>query len=225
MYIDPNWSFLEAVEAAYAFYRGNGVMARGRQFNALRNWGNVVGKKSAINEMESFIRECGTKKGAAEKLEISVSTLRRLEIFYGALPEKKYDVALSFSGNERDYVKIVADSLIKNKINVFYDEYEEVNMWGKNLIIHLEEIFSNEASCVVIFASKNYVEKAYPCLEKDAALVTAINSKKEYILIGKFDETQIPGIPPSIKYIDLKKISAEQFADLIYQKLKYLRVI
>jgi len=225
MPIDSNWNFEEAVIAAYDFYRGDGVMARGRQFDVLRNWGNVVGKKRALGDLHAFIKESETKNHAAERLGISVSTLRRLELFFEDLPEKRFDVALSFAGEERDYVKKVAESLLKNGINVFYDEYEEVDMWGKNLILHLEEVFSKDVGCVVIFASKSYAEKAYPCLEKDAALATAINSKKEYILMGKFDDTRIPGISPTIKYVDLKKMQPEKFASLIIQKLKKLHII
>lgn len=224
MHIDPNWNFEEAVTAAYNYYQGSGVMARGSQFNVIRNWGNVVGKKRALGDLRTYIGECKTKKEAADDLGISVSTLRRLEQFFEALPEKKYDVALSFAGEERNYVKEVADSLSRDGIKVFYDEYEEVDMWGKNLILHLEEVFTKDVGCVVIFASKNYANKAYPCLEKDAALATAINSKKEYILMGKFDNTRIPGISSAIKYIDLKKVPPEKFAFLISQKLKNLRI-
>lgn len=225
MPIDQNWNFEEAVQAAYDFYRGNGVEARGRQYNAIKNWGNVVGKKRALGDLHSFINQYQTKKNAAQALEISVSTLRRLEKFYEDLPEKKFDVALSFAGEEREYVEKVANYLRENEIVVFYDEYEEVDLWGKNLINHLESVFANEAASVVIFTSKNYSNKAYPNLEKDAALATAINSKKEYILIGKFDDTQILGILPSIKYIDLKKVSAKEFSELIIQKLKKLKII
>jgi hypothetical protein len=225
MTIDPNWNFEEAVQAVYNFYNGDGVMARGRQYNVLRNWGNVVGKKRALGDLQNYIRKCKTKKNAAMELGVSVRTLRSLELFFEDLPEKKFDVALSFAGEEREYVEKVAASLFRTGINVFYDQYEEVDMWGKNLTTHLESIFSTDTACVVIFASNNYSKKAFPCLEKDAALATAINSRKEYILMGKFDDTQIYGILPTIKYIDLRKVSADEFASLIIQKLKKLRII
>jgi trimeric autotransporter adhesin len=140
-------------------------------------------------------------------------------------PGKKYHVALSFAGEERKYVKVVADTLKDSGINVFFDEYAEVELWGKNLILNFEEIFSKYTSSVVIFASKNYVKKVYPSFEKDAALATAINAEKEYILMGRFDDTPIPGILPTIKYINLQEKSAEEFASLIIQKLKMLRII
>ena len=48
-----------------------------------------------------------------------------------------YDVALSFAGEDRKYVEEVASFLKKNKIAVFYDYFEEENLWGKNLISYL----------------------------------------------------------------------------------------
>lgn len=140
-------------------------------------------------------------------------------------PGKKYHVGLSFAGEERDYVKIVFETLVKNGVSVFYDDNEEVEMWGKNLAVYLPEVFSKDVGCVVIFASKNYIKKAYPSLEKDAALTTAIYSKKEYILVGKFDDIQIPGILSTIKNINLENMPGEKFASLIILKLQRLKII
>jgi hypothetical protein len=151
--------------------------------------------------------------------------LSRLEKFYSDLPEKKYDVALSFAGEQRDYVEKVAEALYKKGVEVFYDDYEEIDMWGQNLVTHLEDVFMNKAASVVIFVSKEYAEKAYPRLEKDAAVSTAINLKTEYILPARFDDTRIPGISPTLKYIDLRKITAEKFALKIVDKLKQMRII
>ena len=46
----------------------------------------------------------------------------------------EYDVALSFAGEDREYVEQVALFLKKKNIAVFYDYFEEVDLWGKNLI-------------------------------------------------------------------------------------------
>ncbi len=38
---------------------------------------------------------------------------------------KKYDVALSFAGEDRDYVDKVAKRLQEKGVKVFYDKFEE----------------------------------------------------------------------------------------------------
>ncbi len=40
-----------------------------------------------------------------------------------------YDVALSFAGEDRDYVEEVATILKSFKVRVFYDKFEETNLW------------------------------------------------------------------------------------------------
>ena len=50
---------------------------------------------------------------------------------------KKYKVALSFAGEDRDYVEKVASQLVAEGVTVFYDKFEEATLWGKNLFTHL----------------------------------------------------------------------------------------
>ena len=63
----------------------------------------------------------------------------------------KYDVALSFAGEDRKYVEEVALFLKKKNIAVFYDYFEEETLWGKNLISYLEEIYTHKSKYCVIF--------------------------------------------------------------------------
>lgn len=48
----------------------------------------------------------------------------------------QFDVALSFSGEDRKYVEKVAYFLKKMGYSVFYDKYEKVSLWGKDLYEH-----------------------------------------------------------------------------------------
>ena len=44
----------------------------------------------------------------------------------------KYQVALSFAGEQRDYVEEVARHLQSRSIDVFYDGFEKVGLWGRS---------------------------------------------------------------------------------------------
>jgi hypothetical protein len=48
-----------------------------------------------------------------------------------------YDVALSFTGEDRAYVDEIAEQLRSQGIRLFYDRYEQANLWGKDLYEHL----------------------------------------------------------------------------------------
>jgi hypothetical protein len=50
---------------------------------------------------------------------------------------QRYDVALSFAGEDRAYVEAVADGLRQSGVRVFYDAYEEASLWGKDLYVEL----------------------------------------------------------------------------------------
>lgn len=134
----------------------------------------------------------------------------------------KYDVALSFAGEDRKYVEEVALFLKKKNIAVFYDYFEEEALWGKNLISYLEEIYTNKSKYCVVFISQYYVQKEWTCYESAAAMVCLLNSnmkQKEYLLPVKFDETKVSGVLSTIGFIDGKKKTPDELGNLIIKKL------
>ena len=133
--------------------------------------------------------------------------------------EDAYEVALSFASEDREYVKSVAEYLKNNNVKVFYDEYEEVTLWGKDLAEHLDKVYRGRARYCVMFISKNYANKVWTSHERRSALAKAIEEKEEYILPARFDDTEIPGIRPTIGYVDLSKKTPEQLGKMILQKL------
>jgi hypothetical protein len=132
----------------------------------------------------------------------------------------QYDICLSFAGEERYYVEQVAQALRQRGVSVFYDRYEEANLWGNDLYERLADIYSKQARFCLIFASANYSRKTWTVHELRSAQSRAISENREYILPARFDDTQIPGVLPTTAYIDLREKSPEQLADLVEAKLK-----
>ena len=54
----------------------------------------------------------------------------------------RYEIALSFAGEDRTYVEMVARFLQSHGVSFFYDDYNDVNLWGKDLYAHLVEVYS-----------------------------------------------------------------------------------
>ena len=130
----------------------------------------------------------------------------------------EYDVCLSFAGEDRTYVRRVANHLKSKGIRIFYDEYEQVDMWGKDLYVHLDDIYRNTAKYCVLFASKHYAKKVWTNHERQSAQARAIEQHSEYILPAKFDDTPIPGLRPTVGYIDIRKLAPEKLAEMIAKK-------
>jgi hypothetical protein len=135
------------------------------------------------------------------------------------LKKYEYDVALSFAGEEREYVEKVAIYLKENGISVFYDDFEKVKLWGVDLYDHLSEVYQKKAKYCVIFISRNYAKKVWTNHERKSAQARAIGEKEEYILPARFDNTELPGILPTIGYINISNLSPEELGQLIIQKI------
>jgi internalin A len=134
---------------------------------------------------------------------------------------KKYDVALSFADEDRWYVSIVAQELKDNNVRVFYDEFEQVNLWGKNLFDELDDIYRNRSEYVVMFISEHYAKKMWTDHERQSAFDNAIQAKKEYVLPARFDNTELKGLRNTIGYINLENMTAKGFAQMIIKKLEH----
>lgn len=136
----------------------------------------------------------------------------------------KYDVALSFAGEDREYVEAVATELKRLGVNVFYDRFETANLWGKDLYQHLSKVYSEMARFTVIFISENYSKKLWAKHELKNAQAKAFKENMEYILPARFDDTEIDGITSTVGYISLDKVSPVELASLIIQKIEFKHI-
>ena len=137
-------------------------------------------------------------------------------------PKYDYDVVLSFAGEDRTYVEEVANQLLYKEIRVFYDKFETVDNWGKDLYIHFDDIYRKKAKYCVIFISNNYANKVWTNHERQSAQARAFKEQEEYILPVRFDKTEIPGIIPTIGYINGNEFSPEDLAEMIVKKIEKL---
>jgi len=133
----------------------------------------------------------------------------------------KYDVAISFAGENRQIADQITKALREKGINVFYDELEEekVRLWGKNLRDEFIKIYGGQARYVIILISQYYPIKNWTNFEFDVAKDEARQRKSEYILPVRLDDTKIVGLKYEIKYIDLCKEGIDGLVDLIIKKL------
>lgn len=131
----------------------------------------------------------------------------------------QYEVALSFAGEQRVYVERVADALQSRGIAVFYDDFEKVPLWGKDLVEEFHDVFANRADHVVMFISQEYVEKVWPSHERRSSLSRDVQEESEYILPVRFDDTPIPGLQTSIKYEQADDHTPAELAAMIAEKI------
>lgn len=148
--------------------------------------------------------------------EISVPRTPRLSSY-------NFDVAVSFAEENREIVQKYCDILSSNGLKVFYDKYEQVGLWGANLYDKFDEVYRKRAQFCVIFISKQYEAKVWTNHERKSAQARALQENREYVLPVRLDDTEIPGIPPTIGYVDLREKSIDELAEMTIQKLRQLK--
>jgi hypothetical protein len=133
--------------------------------------------------------------------------------------EFEYDVALSFAGEDRATVEKFAKLLDTKSIKYFYDEAEADDLWGRDLIAHLADIYENQARYCIMFISQHYPLKRWTSFERKSIQARAFRDTEEYILPIRLDDTRVPGIAETLGYRDIRQHSLESIANSLEQKL------
>lgn len=130
----------------------------------------------------------------------------------------QYDLAISFAGEDRQIVEEYANA-IKSKLNIFYADFEEVDLWGTNLYDTLDTIYRLKAHYCVVFLSRHYATKVWTNHERRSAQARALMENREYILPVRLDDTEIPGISPTIGYLNFQQVGQEGLVKATLEKL------
>ena len=137
----------------------------------------------------------------------------------GAGLGRRWDVALSFAGAQREYVERVAAALKARGVHCFYDADEQVELWGRHLAEELPRIYAEESAAVVVFVSAEYAGAGWTRLERRAAFSRAVAEAGVYVLPARFDDSELPGLLDDVVSVDLRRHTPEQFADLVAARL------
>ena len=130
-----------------------------------------------------------------------------------------YEVALSFAGEQRDYVEAVARFLQARRVAVFYDRFETVRLWGMDLAEELQRIYEHGSGKVVMFVSEEYVDGPWPRHERRSTISRHLDEDQEYVLVVRFDCTEVPGLPGTAAYLRAADYSPSELASMIVEKL------
>ncbi|MHB0954418.1 MAG: toll/interleukin-1 receptor domain-containing protein [Allorhizobium sp.] len=130
-----------------------------------------------------------------------------------------YDIAVSFAGEDRPLVEEFANALSKKGVRIFYDNFERATLWGKDLYQHLQSIYKDKAKYCIIFVSEHYAKKNWTLHELQQAQARSFQQDVEYILPVRIDDTDLPGINPTIGYVDLRHVGLDNLVELTLEKI------
>jgi hypothetical protein len=131
----------------------------------------------------------------------------------------KYDLALSFAGEQRHLAATFAQRLDASGYSIFYDEFNQSELWGRDLSVVLAKIYAEQARYCLIILSHEYLQKPWTNHERRSSISEFINKRGDYILCLKVDEVDLPGYSSVMGYISLKRYSEDEVYQLLLQKL------
>ena len=140
----------------------------------------------------------------------------------GRVEEIRFKVALSFPGEQREYIAAVADEL-KSRLgagSVFYDKDFTAQLARPNLDTLLQKIYLNNSDLVVVFLSENYEQKQWCGLEWRAIRTIIKNKSDHTIMFMRFDDANVSGSFSIDGYVDLKDHSPVQAARMIVERVR-----
>ncbi len=169
-------------------------------------------------DLDDLYPETGNDEcSATEARQRLDSILRKCEEWH--CEQFQYDVAISFSGADREIARSLASALMEAGVIVFFDEFEEADLLGKDLYDHLTVIYSKRARYSLMLVSRSYAERVWPTLERRSMQERALIERgKEYVIPVRLDDTPIKGLLSTTAHVSIAKGPAA-IANLICKKL------
>lgn len=138
----------------------------------------------------------------------------------------KYDVAVSFAGNDRSVVEKFVEMLEERDLKVFYDFNQQAELWGKDLRRGLARIYGEQAQFMIICLSDDYPERDWTTFEYEVGRNAASKRTEDYLLpliVG--NRPPITGLPATFGFLSLQDQPMEKVADLVLEKLAAVQEI
>jgi hypothetical protein len=130
-----------------------------------------------------------------------------------------YDVCLSFAGEDRGIARELAAALKDAGLSVFYDEYEQTKLWGKDLFTHLHAIYSEQSRFCILLFSKAYLQKVWTNHELKAAQRRTLHERSGYVLPIRIDETALPPELETTAYLTLTATDYESIIQTLMERI------
>jgi len=132
-----------------------------------------------------------------------------------------YHIAFSFADAQREIARQLATGVRDAGYDVFFDEFEKARLWGVDLSVALDDVYRKQSDFCLVIVSKEYLEREWTRHELRSAIARAVKEKgDEYILPVQVDAVELPGLVPTIGYVQFPAHDADQIVALLVEKLE-----
>ncbi|HEX5406235.1 MAG TPA: toll/interleukin-1 receptor domain-containing protein [Pseudonocardiaceae bacterium] len=116
---------------------------------------------------------------------------------------QNYDIAVSFTRQQRDYVEQTVTAAKALGLHVFYDRDMTHQWWGENFVVEQRKVYGQRALHFVPFISTDYLTAQYPRDEFSYAMLNSVRRGDNYILPVLVGDVNVPHelLHPHIGYL------------------------
>lgn len=126
----------------------------------------------------------------------------------------EYDVALSFTSEDRAVAEEFSGLLRDKSITIFYDEVQADSLSDGDMLEHLVNLYKRKARYCVMFLSQDYPLKRWTEEEQTSVQELALRDAQKYIIAVNLDDKEGTG------YGNLKRQEMERILNSLEGKLK-----
>jgi hypothetical protein len=140
------------------------------------------------------------------------------------ITKHKFDVAFSFPGEDREYVKDIAQELEKyiGPNSYFYDNNYKAQLARPSLDLLLQDIYRNRAKLIIVFLSSKYQEKDWCGIEFKAVREIIMGRQNDKVMYIRMDNGDVDGVFRTDGYIDAKQHTIPEIAKYIVERVELL---
>lgn len=139
------------------------------------------------------------------------------------MKRKRFSIAFSFAGEKREFVEKVAAILGRRfgKKRILYDRYHRAEFSRHELAFYLPDLYEKESELIVVVFCPDYEKKEWCGLEWNAIFGLLKESKVDKVMLTRFKGVKGKGLHGLAGYTDLDKLTPEEAASLILERLDF----
>lgn len=216
--VQREWTFTEALEAAWEAYQGGVELGTTNRLRVLSNWANMVGRTRAIHELNSWVESEGSQVSEKwRQVLLTSNSIRLLRKRFQQMPEYNGGLTLqstpsifiSHNWSDKEFARRLAHDLQLAGVKVWIDELE-IKL-GDSLIQKIREGIDG-VDYVAALISSNSVKSEWVTKELDVAMNQEIGNRKVKVIPLRLDSCEMPGFLLGKLYADCRTSDAYHLA-------------
>jgi hypothetical protein len=137
----------------------------------------------------------------------------------------RFDVALSFAGEDRGYARKLEELLRAEGLRVFFDGEQQANLWGQDLKRRLADIYTKDSRYCILLVSVHYKEKRWTQYEwklLHRRLTEDFRKRRNdpAVLPVRLDDSELEHLPEDCAYLDARLVGLRRVAEYVRKKAR-----